>query len=236
MESLSNFVYILFFISALYTMLWLFFLIKKSSNKLVSSKVYFVSITAFIWLLLQGLLSFNSVYATHLDFFPPKMVLLGLGPFFIFIAFLFILKKGREWVDSLPLTYLYLVHAVRIPIEFCLYFLFLGKTIPEIMTFEGRNWDILAGVSSLLVYILIRKAKQLPKKLLITWNLIGIALLFNIILISLFSFPSPIQKFGLTQPNIAMLHFPFSWLPTFIVPLVLFAHLASLRLLLKRQN
>jgi len=31
------------------------------------------------------------------------------------------------------------------------------------------------------------------------------------------------------QPNIAVLYFPFSWLPTYVVPVVLFCHLAALR-------
>lgn len=53
---------------------------------------------------------------------------------------------------------------------------------------------------------------------------------------ALFSTPSPIQQFAFEQPNIAILNFPFSWLPTFIVPLVLFGHLASIRKLLKEKT
>jgi len=53
---------------------------------------------------------------------------------------------------------------------------------------------------------------------------------------ALFSAPSPIQKFAFDQPNIAILNFPFSWLPTFIVPIILFGHLTSIRQLIKYKT
>ncbi|MDB6080057.1 MAG: putative transrane protein of unknown function, partial [Akkermansiaceae bacterium] len=45
----------------------------------------------------------------------------------------------------------------------------------------------------------------------------------------LLSAPFPFQRLALDQPNVAILSFPFIWLPTFIVPVVLFTHLASIR-------
>lgn len=50
------------------------------------------------------------------------------------------------------------------------------------------------------------------------------------------STPSPLQKFAFDQPSIAILYFPFSWLPTFIVPIVLLGHLVSIRQLLKEKT
>jgi hypothetical protein len=45
------------------------------------------------------------------------------------------------------------------------------------------------------------------------------------------STPSAFQKFAFNQPNVAILHFPYTLLPAFIVPLVLFSHLAGIRYL-----
>ncbi|HVF96549.1 MAG TPA: hypothetical protein VM871_04480, partial [Flavisolibacter sp.] len=39
--------------------------------------------------------------------------------------------------------------------------------------------------------------------------------------------------FAFDQPNIAVLYFPFIWLPSFIVPVVLLSHLVCIRQLLK---
>jgi len=104
------------------------------------------------------------------------------------------------------------------------------------MTFEGRNFDILAGISApIIAYFGLTKAK-LNRQTILIWNFICLGLLINIIVNALFSAPSPIQKFAFNQPNIAILNFPYSWLPTFIVPIVLFGHLTSIRQLMKYKT
>jgi len=49
--------------------------------------------------------------------------------------------------------------------------------------------------------------------------------LFNIVLTAILSAPLPIQQLAFEQPNIAVMYFPFVYLPGFIVPIVLFSHL-----------
>jgi hypothetical protein len=61
------------------------------------------------------------------------------------------------------------------------------------------------------------------------WNLVCLGLLLNIILNAVLSAPVPFQKFAFDQPNIAVLYFPFVWLPSCVVPLVLLSHLAAIR-------
>ena len=46
------------------------------------------------------------------------------------------------------------------------------------------------------------------------------------------SFPSPLQSMAFDQPNRAIMYFPFVWLPSIVVPIVLFSHIASLLKLL----
>ena len=112
--------------------------------------------------------------------------------------------------------------------------LFLQKTIPVNMTFEGRNFDILSGITSIIIYYLGFPKNKVNKKLLLIWNCICLYLLLNIIFNAVFSLNTPFQKFGFEQPNIALLYFPFVLLPTCIVPIVLFSHLASIRILIKK--
>jgi hypothetical protein len=101
------------------------------------------------------------------------------------------------------------------------------------MTFEGRNFDILAGITApIIAYFSLKKVK-LSRNVVLVWNIICLGLLINIVVNGFLSAPSPLQQLAFDQPNIAILNFPFSWLPTFIVPLVLFGHLVSIRQLLK---
>lgn len=75
----------------------------------------------------------------------------------------------------------------------------------------------------------------MPPKFLLAWNFIGIGLLANIVINAVLSVPSPFQKFAFNQPNIAVLYFPFNWLPGVVVPLVLLSHLVVIRQLFTKK-
>ena len=68
------------------------------------------------------------------------------------------------------------------------------------------------------------------------WNFISLGLLLNIIFIAILSAKTPLQQFAFDQPNIAIGHFPFNWLPSIIVPIVLLSHLATIRQLIVGQK
>lgn len=166
---------------------------------------------------------------------PPRFILLILPPV-LFIATLFVLPAGRKFIDSMDGGKLTLLHTIRIAVEIILYFLFVAKAIPEIMTFEGRNLDILAGLTAPMVYYFGFVKKILPQNSIVLWNLLALGLLMNIVLLAMFSAQTPFQKFGLDQPNIAVTYFPYVWLPSVVVPTVLFSHLVVIRLQLARNK
>lgn len=194
----------------------------------------FIGLT--FWLTIQAVLTYKNVYNSDTNSFPPKIMLIGILPTILTIIFLFATSKGKQFMDSLPLKNLTYLNIVRIPVEIVLFWLFLNKAIPELMTFEGRNFDILAGLSAPIIAYFGLTKTILSRKTILLWNFICLGLLANIVVNALFSAPSPIQKFAFDQPNIAILNFPFSWLPTFIVPIVLFGHLTSIRQLIRCKN
>ena len=141
-------------------------------------------------------------------------------------------------MDSLALDKLTYIHIVRIPVELVLYWLFLSHAVPQLMTFDGRNFDILSGLTAPLLYYLVFIKKQVGYKWLLVWNLICLALLLNIVAIAILSAPLPFQQLSFDQPNRAILYFPFIWLPSCIVPIVFFSHLVAIRytILHKQEN
>lgn len=181
------------------------------------------------WLVVQSVIGISGFY-TVTNTSPPRFQLLLLPPL-IFTIVQFSTKRGRLFIDSLNLRVLTIIHIVRIPVEIVLYWLLAAKAVPELMTFEGRNFDIISGVTAPLIYYFGFVKNQLPKSILIVWNILCGGLLLNIIITGMLSAPTPFQQFGFEQPNIAVLHFPFMFLPACIVPLVLFSHLSSIRLL-----
>ena len=186
------------------------------------------------WILLQAVVSISGFYKNTTSL-PPRFLLM-VAPPMVFIILLFVLPGGRRFVDRLDYEKLTLLHVVRIPVELVLFWLFTAAVVPQLMTFEGRNFDILSGITSPFVWYFGYRRKTLPRFVLLAWNLICLGLLFNIVVNGVLSAPTPFQKFAFDQPNIALLHFPFVWLPCCIVPLVLLAHLTVIRPLLKRQK
>ena len=96
------------------------------------------------------------------------------------------------------------------------------------MTFEGRNLDILSGLLAPIVWFLAFRGGGQRRWLLMTYNMFGLILLTNIVTIAILSMPSPMQQIALDQPNVGVSLFPYIWLPAIIVPAVLFSHLAAL--------
>lgn len=218
MEYLPSYISILFGLTTILTT-WIFY--KAAGN---SKPVLLVIL---IWLAVQAFIA-NSGFYTVTDTLPPRFLLLVLPPF-LGIAGLFLTSKGRQLIDGLDLKSLTILHTIRIPVEIVLFFLFTYKTIPELMTFEGRNFDILSGITAPVVFYFTFVRKQFGRKVILVWNLICLGLLINIVSNAILSAPFPFQQFAFDQPNIAVLYFPFIWLPCCVVPLVLLSHLVAIR-------
>lgn len=180
-----------------------------------------------IWLLIQTAIGLSGFYLAT-DAMPPRFSLTIVPPV-LFIILLFLTSKGRRYLDSLDSKALTLLHSIRIPVELVLFFLMLNKAIPELMTFEGRNFDIVSGITAPLIFYFRFIKNKLNKTVLLIWNFICLGLLINIVAIAILSAPFPFQRLAFDQPNIAVLYFPFIWLPCCIVPLVLLSHLAAIR-------
>jgi hypothetical protein len=225
MLNLPIYISIVFALTIILTV-WLFY--RASGN----SKL--VLIVLLIWLALQAVISLSGFY-TITNAIPPRFAFLVLPPM-LFIIALFVTSKGRQFIDSIDAGKLTMLHIVRIPVELVLLWLFIYKTVPQLMTFEGRNFDILSGLTAPIIFYFGFVKKQLGRGIIIIWNFICLGLLINIVINAILSAPFPFQKFAFDQPNIALLYFPFVWLPCCIVPLVLFSHLATIRQLLYRQK
>lgn len=193
-----------------------------------------MAVILFAWLALQAAISLAQFY-TVTKTVPPRFTLLVFPPL-LFSIILFVHPKGRRFLNSLSLRYLTLLHIIRIPVELVLLWLSIHKAVPQLMTFEGRNFDIFSGLTTPLVYYFGFIKKGLSRRLMLIWNFICLGLLLNIVIHAILSAPFPFQQLAFDQPNIALLYFPFVWLPCCIVPIVLLAHLASIRQLLKNDK
>jgi hypothetical protein len=123
-----------------------------------------------------------------------------------------------------------LLHVVRVPVELSLFYLFCYGAVPELMTFEGRNFDILPGITAPFIALLFWKGK-INKTGMLLWNWICLGLVLFIFVNGALSANIPIQLFAFDQPNIAVMFFPYVLLPAVIVPIVVFTHISDIILL-----
>lgn len=212
----------LLFIAVVATTLFLFY---KAAS---SSKI--VLITLLCLLIVQGIVGATGFY-THTSTLPPRLAL-ALMPPLLGIVILFSKRRGRNFIDSIDLKKLTLIHVIRIPVEFILYGLFVYRYIPEAMTFVGRNFDIISGISAPLVFYFVFVRMNMNRIVFLTWNVICLLLLINVVVIAVLSIPYPFQQLNFNQPNIGVLIMPYVWLPAIVVPIVLFSHLIAIRQLL----
>lgn len=223
MTALPFYVYAVF-VAATFLAVWLFW---KAANR---SRLILFVIAA--WMAVQGIIAYSGFY-TNTGGIPPRFVL-AVGPALLGIALLFATSKGRQFLDSLDNKLLTLLHVVRIPIEIVLFWLCTARLVAPQMTFEGLNFDIVSGITAPLAwYLLHRKANS---RWVLAWNVICLALVINIVTISVLAAPVEFQRISFDQPNIGVMYFPFIWLPCCVVPLVLLAHFASIRQLMRRRN
>lgn len=236
MDSLPVYIPIVFMLTTLVTVVFLLFAIRDAGANTVPG--WIMRFLVPLWAIISGILARNGFYLDSTSV-PPRLFLFGIFPALLLIITYFIFFRS-SFVEQLDLRMLMLLHVVRIPVEFTLLWLFLGGQVPQIMTFEGRNFDILSGILAPIVYFiafhLLQNRHTVKKWLLIAYNVLGLALLANIVTIAIMALPSPMQSIAFDQPNRAVLYFPYIWLPTIIVPIVLFSHLAALWKLAKGET
>jgi hypothetical protein len=184
------------------------------------------------WLAVQGIILATGFY-TKTDTLPPRFALAIVPPFIAMIYFL-TNKTSADFLNKILLKDLTLVHICRIPVEIGLLWLYQSRQIPQIMTFEGRNFDILSGITAIIMVWYAFQNGSTKRTPLLIWNIICLALVINIVTIGILAVPTPVQQFGFEQPNIGILTFPFGWLPAFIVPVVMFCHIVSIQQLIRK--
>jgi hypothetical protein len=120
------------------------------------------------------------------------------------------------------------LQSFRFFVEILLWMLFISSAAPIQMTFEGRNFDILSGITApLIAYLVLRN--KISKPLVLAWNIACLLLLINIVTVAILSTPSPVRVFMNEPANTIVTTFPVSFLPGFLVPLAYTLHFFSIR-------
>jgi hypothetical protein len=187
-----------------------------------------------IWL---GVLAVLAGQGYFLDFesMPPRLLLAGLLP--LAAGLLMLPTHGtRHFLAATPPQRLIYLQSFRILMEIILWALSVQGRAPQLITFEGRNVDILIGLTAIPVGWMVVERRAWPAWVGSVWNVAGIVVLANVVIHAQLALPTPFRAF-VTQPSTSFLAtFPYIWLVGFLVPFAFWLHAGSLVQLARRQH
>lgn len=164
---------------------------------------------------------------------PPKIPLLAL---FAIASGVVIARTAavRDALRTMPDWWPVAMQTFRAPLELGLYLLFAAGQLPEQMTFAGRNFDVLVGLSAPVLAVLMAKGHA-PRALQWAWHFAALGLLVNVVTIAITSVPGPLHAAWPGAPLTIVAQWPYVWLPAFLVPMALLGHVAAIARLVKTR-
>jgi len=169
------------------------------------------------------------------DPLPAPALLLLLGLTLLTVAIVFS-PLGARVAAGIALGAIVALQAFRIPVELLLHRLYLEGAVPIQMTYLGRNFDVISGITGLVLGLWLLRRRPTPRGVVLAWNLLCLALLVNIVAVAVLSTPVPFRRFTEGPPNLLPSTFPYIWLPSFLVQVALGSHLLVFRQLRGRPT
>jgi hypothetical protein len=160
------------------------------------------------------------------DATPPPFALLVAGIVGLAVAMAFT-GYGTRLAQGLPLWTLVAAQGFRLPLELAMHSMYERGIMPVQMSYSGRNFDIVTGITAILVAWLVATRRG-GRRLVLAWNVLGLALLLNIVAIAILSTPR-FAYFGEERLNVWVTYPPFVWLPSVLVLAALAGHLVIFR-------
>ena len=136
---------------------------------------------------------------------------------------------GGRLALGIPLWVLVAVQCFRLPLEIAMHRMAQRGIMPAIMSYTGRNFDIVTGLTAIPVALAIAAGIG-GRRLALAWNLLGLGLLINVVTVAILATPR-FQYFGSRQVNVWVTYPPFVWLPAVLVLAALLGHIVVFRAL-----
>lgn len=168
---------------------------------------------------------------SHWDWKPPTFLLVVVATF-VMTGWLSFGRVGLRLARFVPLWVLVGVHGFRLPLELAMHEMANRHIMPSVMSYSGRNFDIVTGLTALLVAAALRRGSG-GSRLALIWNWIGLGLLVNVVGVALLATPV-FEYFGPAQVNTWVTLTPFIWLPTVMVLAAFAGHIIVFRAVVDR--
>lgn len=186
-----------------------------------------VGVDAAAWMALTFVAAMSG-FLRRWDQSPPPFAFIPTGVLVVSMILAFG-RVGTRIAQYVPLWALVAIQSFRVPLELAMHALYERGIMPIHMSYSGRNFDILTGITAIIVAILV-KMGYAGRRLVAAWNVAGLALLVNVVAVAIASTPL-FGYFGDHHLVTFVAHTPFVWLPAVMVVAALAGHLVIFRAL-----
>jgi len=184
-------------------------------------RVIWLGVGLSLWLALTFALAATGALA--FGTLPPRVMVL----FTVTLVLAIVLARsaiGRDLAVGLPFSILIGFQAFRVLVEFLIHRAAQDGLAPPQMTWSGFNFDVVTGLTALPVAWLAARGRATPT-IIRAWNVLGVLLLVNVLVIAIVSMPTPLRLFMNEPANTWVSKAPFVWLPTVLVPAAIVGHI-----------
>jgi hypothetical protein len=186
------------------------------------------------WFLLAVALAAAGAYRGS----PDRLPTIQYGLFVPVIAGVVLLWRSaafRRLIDAVPQNLLVGVQLYRALGVVFLILLAMDR-LPGLFAWPAGTGDVLVGLVAPIVGAAYLRGPRESGGLVRAWNVLGLADLAVAVTTGFLTSPSAVQRFALEAPNDLISAFPLVLVPTFLVPISIVLHVASLKKLHEERS
>jgi hypothetical protein len=195
------------------------FAIALSSNARLQRSATLIGVVVLLWIIFQSTLSLNRWYMDRktVNVLFPYITTFVL---IVVVGFLPALKAFRVALHRPTLSWMQLL---RLPIYGIMLWSVQHKQTPSgiwlyLLVFDAA---LMLAMPFVLRQARARVSSHWMERM---WHLTGLLSLATAWMFMLLSAPSSLQQMAFQSPNYLIVHFPGSWIPSVVIPLLMFGH------------
>jgi hypothetical protein len=185
------------------------------------------SIGASLWLFAVSAASYSGALLPRGG--PPLPFVALVVSIFVIAVLISRSAAGDRFARGLPLAVLVGFQGFRLPLELAMHRAHDEGLMPIQMSYSGQNFDIVTGITALVLAAALTLTR-VPRWVVAAWNILGFALLANIVGVAILSTPV-FAFFGRDRLNVWVMWMPYTLLPAVMVLAALAGHLIVWRAL-----
>ncbi len=184
-----------------------------------------VGIDTAVWMALTWVAASSGILQQW-DRRPPAFLFVPVGVLIVSLILAFG-GVGTRIARYLPVWALVAIQGFRLPLELAMHALVARGIMPVQMSYSGRNFDIVTGITAIVVALMVKRGYA-GRALVTAWNVLGLALLVNVVAVAIASTPM-FRAFGDDRVVTFVAYAPFVWLPAVMVVAALAGHIVIFR-------